>query len=310
MAVARPVPCDTASEESLRTVQKWIANCDTNHGCKKQTGWKPPRRLLDIGRNRVWLRETMSEDDCVRYVCLSHCWGQPPTAILRTTLSNLISHKDETPWDSLPRTFQDAIDFARKLGITYLWIDSLCIVQDEKRDWEEQSADMANLYQNAYITFAATASGAADDGYYTRKDKSRVHETGSPLALLQVRDGIEHPLLARGSFDHNATYLLPLLKRGWVYQERLLSRVLHFVGEELIWECNTTVDCECGNRDDFYRLKLGSLFGKHNLSPRFPIVGSRPSGWWHQVIEDYTSLSLTKPSDVFPALSGIARTFS
>lgn len=311
MLVERLVPCDTASTKSLQTAQEWIARCDADHGCTQQSDRKLPRRLLDIGRNSVRLRETMSEDDCVRYVCLSHCWGQPPTAILRTTLSTLTSHKDGIPWNILPRTFQDAINFARKLGIACVWIDSLCIIQDDKRDWEEQSADMANIYRNAYVTFAATASVTADDGCFTRKDRPRFHETGSPLALLQFGDGIEHPLFARRRFNHGRDYHLPLLKRGWVYQERLLSpRVLHFVGEELIWECNITVDCECGNQEDFHRLKNKSTFGHNKLSPRFSIIGTRPFRWWHQVVREYTSLSLTKPSDTFPALSGIARAFS
>jgi len=209
------VPCDTSSTKSLETALQWIKTCDEEHECIRRSGPKIPRRVLDVRNDRVRLRETTGEDHGARYACLSHCWGTDPTAMLRTTSSNLSSHQEDILWARLPRTFQDAVSFTRKLGVNLLWIDSLCIIQDDARDWQQQSADMANIYQNGYITLAATASRSADGGCYIRVDTPRLHRTGTPVALLRHSDGTKIPIFARRTFDHSLDSF-PLLQRGWV----------------------------------------------------------------------------------------------
>jgi hypothetical protein len=204
------------------------------------------------------------------------------------------------------------VSMTRKLDIAFLWIDSLCIVQDEsdKSDWHEQSADMANIYRNAYITFAATAAKDADGGCYTREVRRRLHQATSPLAVVRYEDGSERELCARRKFDHDISSL-PLLQRGWVCQERLLSpRVLHFTGEELVWECSAGVQCECGGHDledKFDRMRI--------FDPEYIVVGPNsqhpaPLDLWYSIVSDYTALSLTQASDALPALSGIAKAFA
>jgi hypothetical protein len=321
-SVERIVPCDTNSSKSLETVKKWITTCDEEHDCMKETGPGPgvnlPKQLIDVRIHPARLYETFDTDHGMRYACLSHCWGKPssqggpPTAMLRTTPSTFKAYCEAIPWTDMPRTFQDAVSFTRKLDIAFLWIDSLCIVQDEfdKTDWQEQSANMAKIYRQAYITLAATAAQDAGGGCYTPKDVPHLHQAGPPLAVIQYRDGTRRDLFARREFNHDMSSL-PLLQRGWVYQERLLSpRVLHFVGEELVWECNQNVSCECRGddlEDKFDRMRI--------FDPEYVVVGphcrhSAPLDLWYQIVSDYTALSLTKASDVFPALSGIAKEFA
>ncbi|KAH5757458.1 hypothetical protein HBI37_181060 [Parastagonospora nodorum] len=314
--VERIVPCNTDLPESLETVKRWIMECDDAHDCTSNAKTNLPRRLLDVRNNSVRVHEITHEDEGTKYACLSHCWGYPPNKILCNTLATFNDYRQAVPWEKLPKTFRDAISFTRKLGVPFLWIDSLCIVQDDKdkKDWQEQSANMANIYRNAYITLAATAAKDADGGLHTSHDVSPTHRIGSPLLTVQFPDGTERQLFARRTFDHNTTSL-PLLKRGWVYQERLLSpRVLHFVGEEVIWECNHAIACECGGGNlehameraritDSSRTNGFSCIGQHAFHPA-------PLDLWYQIVGEYCALSLTHSSDIYPALSGIAKIFA
>ncbi|KAH3947582.1 hypothetical protein HBI81_039660 [Parastagonospora nodorum] len=314
--VERIVPCNTDLPESLETVKRWIMECDDAHDCTSNAKTNLPRRLLDVRNNSVRVHEITHEDEGTKYACLSHCWGYPPNKILCNTLATFNDYRQAVPWEKLPKTFRDAISFTRKLGVPFLWIDSLCIVQNDKdkKDWQEQSANMANIYRNAYITLAATAAKDSDGGLYTSHDVPPTRRIGSPLLTVQFPDGSERQLFARRNFDHDTTSL-PLLKRGWAYQERLLSpRVLHFVGEEVIWECNHALTCECGGGNLEYAMERPPITdsskddefrstGPHSRHPA-------PLDFWYRIVGEYCALSLTQSSDIFPALSGIAKVFA
>jgi hypothetical protein len=313
--VERVVPCDTSSSKTLATVQKWIQKCDEGHGCMCESSMKLPRRVLDVRDNRIKLRETTAADQGSKYACLSHCWGTPSTEITRvcTTPATLESYYEDIPFEILPPTFQDAVSFTRRLDIPFLWIDSFCIIQCEpdKKDWHEQSGNMANIYRNAYVTLAAAISTNPRGGCYTREDKPRLHHTGKPIAVMQYSDGTKHNVFARRRFVHDA-YSLPLLKRGWVYQERILSpRMVYFVGEELVWECNETIDCECGGdglEDQFERIRVSDIGEDRVVGPSHQ--HPKPMRLWYQIVHDYTALALSRSSDALPGLSGIAKVFA
>jgi hypothetical protein len=314
--VERVVPCDTSSPKTVARVQKWIKDCNEGHDCTQDSSTKLPRRVLDVRNGQIKLRDTTPEDHGAKYACVSHCWGTPPTEIERvcTTPATIMDYYHQgIPYEVLPRTFQDAVSFSRKLDVPYLWIDSFCIIQKEpgQHDWQVQSADMANIYRNAYITLSAAVSTNPLGGCYPKGNAPRLHQIGSPLATLTFEDGTERNIFSRRKFKH-VSDSLPLLHRGWVYQERTLSpRVLHFIGEELLFECRHTLDCECGAdglENKFERIRLwddadNSVVGpngQHNM----------PMKLWYQVISEYTQLSLSYSSDALPALSGIAKYFA
>jgi hypothetical protein len=131
---------DTSSRKALYWTQKQLWNCLNRHDlCPPQQESALPMRILDLRyatrrpRNPaqdVKLYETRNEN--ARYVCLSHCWGSANT--IYTLSSNLETYRNNIPWHSLPKTFQDAITFTRGLQIRYLWIDSLCTIQDDIDD--------------------------------------------------------------------------------------------------------------------------------------------------------------------------------
>ncbi|KAF2190002.1 HET-domain-containing protein, partial [Zopfia rhizophila CBS 207.26] len=254
-----------------------------------------PYRLLDLDSlhgNDVILRETQNEAGI--YACLSYCWGgQHPLEITQRTLPD---HKSRIPWARLPKTFQDAIAVARRLGIQYLWIDSLCIIQDDIDDWKSQSALMADIYRNALITLAASGSNGPSEGLYFSRDRAYAHHELSAYKGIYVRRGLQH-LPAD----------LPLLSRGWVFQERLLSpRFLHFGRQELIWECMERCTCECYciptpivgwfEAKDSYNLNVLQALPPDNLAKA-----------WRKVVRDYTQMKLSVTNDILPAISGAAK---
>ncbi|KAH6639048.1 heterokaryon incompatibility protein-domain-containing protein [Boeremia exigua] len=152
-------------------------------------------------------------------------------------------------WDDLPKTFQDAIRMTSLLDIDFIWIDSLCIIQNDKDDWATESAKMADIYEYASLTLSATASAGDSYGCFSASFST---SRSLPISLpedvgtceLAVRKPITH-WNTIGQSEMHARF--PLMSRGWAFQERLLSRrVLHFSEEELVWECRELTTCECG----------------------------------------------------------------
>ncbi|KAJ9150096.1 Chromosome transmission fidelity protein [Coniochaeta hoffmannii] len=243
------------------------------------------------------------------YVCLSHCWGLRP--FLRTLTRTLKAHIDNIPFASLPLTFQEAIDFTRRLGIRYLWIDSLCIIQDDESDWRVEASQMASIYQNCYLVISAAKSSGAYEGLYADfPPRCRTHivhiDAQDPEDGLISREAVR----IRQPLTHSQRSLVvyappeeppPLFTRGWVLQERLLApRVLHFGPEELSWECRESSACQSLPKSYYSPIAWAALSNPTNRATHLETV-------WYRLVEDYTRLHLTYEKDVFPALSGFAR---
>ncbi|KAJ4371276.1 hypothetical protein N0V83_004493 [Neocucurbitaria cava] len=210
-----------------------------------------PKRVLCIENDieNVDIKVQLVQDGNRRsnYVALSHCWGTHQTCT--TTTDNINDRMSGIPWKLIPKTFQDAIELALQLGFNYIWIDSLCIIQDDAMDWETESSKMAEIYQDAALTLAATSSTGDYMGCYSKDMKAPNElELQLPEDVGACRIAVRQPLQHWG--DQTATGLslhFPLLTRGWAFQERLLSsRVLHLCRSELIWECIEMTTCECG----------------------------------------------------------------
>jgi hypothetical protein len=129
---------DTVSDGSFNRALEWLNECTSAHDiCNTSSGARQmPGRLVDITSGRPKLIETHGLVEI--YVCLSHCWDdhQP----LRTTTDTIQQHKIEIAWNDIPRTFQDAIQVTKRFHVDYIWIDSLCIIQDDLDDWAAQAA--------------------------------------------------------------------------------------------------------------------------------------------------------------------------
>lgn len=223
--------------------------------------------------------------------------------------------------EKLPKTFQDAISITRKLNIPYIWIDSLCIVQDDNEDWQEQASQMMEVYRSAYITIAATASRDDEQGMFmeTRRpvlaQKKFLFNNGDCDVAIWFREQLPHPDQFHKEQDYGDS--MPLMTRAWVFQERLLSRrYLHFGEHELLWECLEEVDCECnfaGRPFLLNNLVLSTFWNSFPTKMNFTNADKlkqqeiRPA--WRSIVERYTDLRLTIQRDRLPALSGVAKVF-
>lgn len=178
-----------------------------------------PTRLLDLGDSNYWIK-LWEPSSSLRgeYACLSHCWGEHQP--LKTLAENFQTFKHEgISWDSFPKTFQEAITFSRSLNIRYLWIDSLCIIQDNNDDWNLQAANMASIYQHSLITLAATGSATCHEGLFnhpepreTRILTARTHEKVQFRVVVRPRtnhwsDGYVNDI----SDEFDTYYRLPAL---------------------------------------------------------------------------------------------------
>jgi hypothetical protein len=143
---------------------KWINDCTGKHEtCKASNPQFLPTRLIDVGCEGEILRLVYTAhelrfidrgDSSLRYIALSYCWGSPTSPFLKT---EKISVRDRCRCiliDDMPAAFKDLVKLSRELGIRYLWIDALCIVQDDETDWRTEAALMKDVYTNAYLTVA------------------------------------------------------------------------------------------------------------------------------------------------------------
>jgi hypothetical protein len=147
-------------------------------------------------QRRVFLVDTEALPLSTRYITLSHRWS--PTTVVRLSEGNKESYYNKIPMDELSKTFTDAIHMTQALGIRYLWIDSLCIIQDSKEDWESQSILMCDVYMNSHINLAAVAVSKGTDGLDHYRDPLQV----VPGAICVVgKDGSSEELLVYRPFS-------------------------------------------------------------------------------------------------------------
>ncbi len=251
-AVAGRFPVDPESAEGFAMVQKCLGTCLRSHRSCRMTKYfedlpddledemvELPTRVLDVQRSCVKLVECGGREG--QYVTLSHRWPTDPAQHFTSTHATLEKRKSGVNVDELPATFRDAVIVTRKLGLRYLWIDSLCILQDDKADWERESAVMGNIYHRSTVTIiAATVSR-------DRSDVARGQQEGflrrRPIPSVPT---ITLPYVSPGGQVMGSWYLrlekltymaqTELGSRGWVLQEEMLSRRrLTYHSDRVLW---------------------------------------------------------------------------
>ncbi|KAI1269904.1 heterokaryon incompatibility protein-domain-containing protein [Xylariaceae sp. FL1019] len=259
----------------------------THENCREDTepGWLPSR-LIDVRQLKLRLSTDISRVEDHQYVALSHEWGVEPFFTL--TKDNLDDLKVHIPYQTLRPTFQEAIDITRELGISFLWIDCLCIVQGKihQSEWHREAGTMASIYRNAILTIAVSNYGEIDSEFGDRSVRVENPMTTSVVLSQDPRRS--------------------LTRRAWALQESILgSRTVHVVrgNPTFIWKCRETTV---------------KLFGSHLFT--FPVeqtekiwmsrlIQTRCDRLWTNIVTNYSECSLTDPNDKLVALSGLAKTF-
>lgn len=298
-------------------MRAWLEKCDTMHhhlpGSRSPGPRVVPARLLhldcDSNTTKVHLSTPVEWPD--RYIALSPCWGRKDFA--KTTKANLRSFETSIDEQDLPKTFRDVLICARNLCVDYVWIDSLCIVQDDQQDWERESAKMSDIYSKAYLVVVADSAPCAAAGFLNPRP---LHYAG--LALEFQDENEKHNFIARTPLQHK---LGPTASRAWCLQETMLARrCIFFTQEEMIWRCGAEIECECGlhspppsqdtNVKWFKDPASGTLYLDSEVRDLYQTNHwATYSGWASLVIENFTRRSLTHATDRLPALSGCASLF-
>ncbi|OAG09436.1 HET-domain-containing protein [Paraphaeosphaeria sporulosa] len=314
----------TGSEQCWALASAWILECVTSHSkcnnTNEETNWLPTR-VLDVGSsNNPQLRLQPSTTLSPRrsYMTLSHCWGELQIKQLQT--HNIQSMCEHIEISELPKTFQEAICLTRRLSVRYLWIDSLCIIQDSTEDWAHEAACMGDIYKNALCNIAATAAADGRDGLFFERNPVLVQPLRVRIESLKL-EGLNSP---SDLYDITPQYFwghdvadAPLNRRAWVLQEQFLScRVIHCSKNQLLWECRELAACEMypkriprgiineSSVSDFkwsdlaYGLRVASSESRFNALEL-----------WNSVMEAYTARSITKFQDKIVAISAVAKEF-
>ncbi|ETS78806.1 hypothetical protein PFICI_08659 [Pestalotiopsis fici W106-1] len=279
----------------------------------------PPKRLLHVRslsedeQYQVSLCEDNALPRGTQYLTLSHRWGQ--NKFLRLMESNIEKFKQCVPYQLLPKNFRDAIKITCDLGFNYLWIDSLCIIQDSKEDWFSQGLNMGQIYQNATCNISADVAHDSEAGLI----RSRDIETFLPLQVDDVawRDpAIKGDGLSRYVIAHEPWRVVssaPLANRAWVFQERLLSpKIMHFTTRQVFFEAKT----EEGFSEQWPNAVPNSWLGSPSVDTIVSLwrcmngaMHTSEERWstWTHLVETYSQMRLTYDTDRLAALSGIVK---
>ncbi|KAM0228852.1 hypothetical protein ACHAP5_011832 [Fusarium lateritium] len=320
---------DAGSENTLSVVSGWVQNCVDEHERCRPPHTPLPSRILDLNAfndpDDIRLWETQGAANYEPYLTLSYCWGSDTSVHVTTTHSTLSGHLEKISVQNLPQTYQDAINITRHLGIRYLWIDSLCICQDDLDDWARESAAMQQVYAGAYLSIAADNAPSSTHGFLKRSDRMHV-----PINLKVIKNNSDSGSTALDSslvdipayaFEappsktfHTGCWLQlskePLTLRAWATQERLLpQRVLHFASDQLRFECNCHMLSEDGAEvlGRWNSLRRGGEKNFKNIARKSRV--SYNHQMWYLILEDYTNRLLTADTDRLPAISGLAALF-
>lgn len=329
-------------------IRDWISACETSHKRCNNLQTKRsrlPLRLIDVDPNgevaslvsastdvldpgqasidsfpQVRLRETASLPEETKYLTLSHRWDTVPSMRLgHDTRQDMLGSDAPISVSILnnpgSRIFKEAIEVTRALGFSYLWIDAVCINQDDPDEKDIEISFMGQIYQAASLNISASGATRGADGLFFARDPSG--------------PSLEYDFLIDES---------PVNKRGWVYQERLLSpRIIHFTREEVCWECFSDhlapPRVTLPKLYDFFppirqtlHFKLGSSFPyklrlKDTVKGRLALfrlgmyaalsgsgeVDGQDSHLWAVIVAQYSKLDLSFEQDRLPAISAVAR---
>lgn len=309
------------SGQRQNLARAFLEDCLANHATCSYAESPLPTRVIEVGSTTRDPYLYTSNGDTGPYITLSHCWGG--ASPITTTTGTIGTRSAGIRFTTLPKTFQDAVLITRDLGIRYLWIDSLCILQDSNEDWEREAARMADVYANGYVMLAADGSENCHGGCFPRAGgpsfpiaapgpvgrSSKVYcRLTNVLAddLGEVCHSLHDP---QGGFRRNA-----LDSRGWTLQERILApRTLHFGNSEIGWECASKRACECQvvatqtDWDSRFKAQLVNSQGRIADRPN-SLADSAGDRWlWSNIVEEFTRRNLTNSKDILPALSGLAK---
>ncbi|EPE36495.1 hypothetical protein GLAREA_08658 [Glarea lozoyensis ATCC 20868] len=292
----------TSVPEKMSIVKNWLETCERCHETCKPRSQQLPKRLINVepAVPRLVMCQELSKPS-PKYATLSYCWGQSKFGATKESINSL--HQG-IPMDSIPSTLQDAILTTRMLGLRYLWIDSLCIVQDDELEWNIEASNMKNTYAGSSLTIAATDAIDSSEGFlnvHLHDEKAlttseTVHQPPfkEPFFRTLSSDGEQRTVRVLPHDFRTSIQDSALNQRGWVLQEMLLSpRIAHFAQTELSWHCKNS-----------YRTETGLVLEPEQVLHTQRRADDHHMVWWNWMTS-YSRRKFTVASDRLPALLGI-----
>ena len=326
--LAREVSPSSTSDACLSVAASWLRDCLTCHMTCRQLYREDkqlPTRVIDVGSadETHEPRLVVTHGAHGSWAALSYCWGGESSFVLKA--GNLQNMMSGIPIESFPATLRDAVRVTRSLGIRYLWIDALCILQDSPEDWAVEAAQMGDVYRGAKVTISAISSPGTGFGMLREREAPPF---SCRLRWDPTRDGDSTSVYLRSGshlWDVNMKSS-PLNTRGWTLQEALLSpRTLSYGAQQMMWECQERrvdeggrpvapgekyrekkyiqdlIGAKLNTRKQALLRKMGCLSILKLLNP-WKLEFQQPYDRWFDIVIEYSSRKLTVATDVLPAL--------
>ena len=326
----RPIARYPGSSTNLARISSWLNDCQEHHNCKPMLGVMPTRLIEITGTSEtisLRLRQT-EEVGRVPFAAPSYCWGGEQS--MKCLSSNIVSYGTAIPFEKQPPTIKDAAKVCQGMGLQYLWIDALCIIQDDSNDKFVEIAKMTSIYGSATVTIAAARSSSATEGFLGERFPG---PREGAIVSYRCIDGELGSITLVKLDDDGFESVEPIDDRGWTLQERLLSsRIIEFGSRQTRWVCPETrssgfslegftdgwrrdvnysekrkteaLDLEnirtTKSTIDFYGRPRNSQFKEY----------SKAMQHWEKICETFTKRALTLSSDRALAISGIAQIFA
>lgn len=321
---------NTGSEYTAGFVKKCLEHCRSHHrSCRPESigaPWYPTRLVEVLEEDTFRVIETRETVPTGPYATLSHCWGT--SRMITATTQNIGRLKKQIPLLDLPKTFSDALQFIKSIGISFIWIDSLCIIQDSVKDWESESRTMLQVYRHAECNLAAASSKDSHGGLFSERNYAIL-----PSGWFEMDNNIPE---VKGTWCAVPTFYFKhefdkqigssrLMSRGWVFQERAASRrVIAFGQDQVFWDCSELLESDVlpshritlyhhsdENRGSGYDV-MGMAVPKI-LSPGVPkSFRSLGKGLvaWPFIVQRYSACAFTFNKDNAVAILGVAQMMS
>ena len=307
---------NAAPSPTLDFAKAWLEQCRTSHHlCRSMrvTEWMPSRLLhwpdQDSFRGHLMIREAKSSHYGVgvQYVSLSHRWGAETSLLQKDDLRDLREHVD---FGALKLSIQDAIQIASHLGYHYLWVDTLCIIQDDLEDRALQISQMDKVYVNSALNILASDASDGTAGCFISRDRGT-----EPISLVRLHPNtaFESEYTVRNNWEPitRAVEDSVLAQRAWCFQERILApRKLHCRESQWYWECRESEACEAHSEGNMvWPITTASgIFDMDSFwAEAKPGANDRmAAGMWEHVVEQFSELGLTSREDKLRAIAGIA----
>ncbi|TLS20828.1 uncharacterized protein PpBr36_10680 [Pyricularia pennisetigena] len=314
------VDTDLGSRANYSLARQWLSDCRLLHeSCLSEQLHELPTRVIDVGCSldsptvSLFVSQGLKAD----YVALSHCWGGAISPLLTT--ETMEPFQQSIQISTLPANFRDAVAITRNLGLRYLWIDSLCIQQDSKSDWDSESKMMGSVYRNSTVTISAMVSSGSKEGILKCGPPvaERHKSTSLPLSSRGCTSLPEVTVYRRDPAEDTFRALdmgCALTRRGWTLQEYMLSpRHILYGKDMLYWRCPQTFlssdGLPPGNRTpgeayaSLSRVIYSDIMHQQPPASDISVLLSE----YYELVSAYSARKLTYGSDKLPAFSGLAQ---